>query len=111
MVNEYNSKYIRISIKWTDKLLSLGACGGDLTVEILTPTSGHQVEKIMTARVKVERNTLGYDDMTFFSDIKYDDFHSHLKPTLDTMLRSYHKGMLLEKEDINWIKDWRVKDV
>jgi hypothetical protein len=111
MVNKYKPKYIRIFIKWTDHLLSLGACGGDLIVEILHPTSGHQVEKIMTARVKIKRYNLGYDNMEFFSDITHDEFESHIRPTIDTMVRSYHKGMLLENDDTNWIKDWRVKDV
>jgi hypothetical protein len=110
MVNKYNPKYIRMSIKWTDLLLSLGACGGDLTVDILDPTAGHQIEKIMTARVKVERYQLGYSDMEFFSDVTYDEYKSYLKPTIDTMIRSYHKGMLLENEDVNWIRNWRVKD-
>lgn len=103
---------IRINIKWTDKLLTLGACGGDLTVARIEPLTGHISDTIMTGRVKVERNSLGYEDMKWMDDnLTSDDFEKYLKPYLDVMIRSYHKGMLLENEDYMWLDDWKVDDV
>jgi len=104
-------KYIRIHIKWTDILLSLGACAGDLTVEILNPLRGNQSETLMTGRIKVERNSLGYENIEFNSDIISDEeFEDFIKPSIDIMVRAYHDGMLLDKSSYTWIKNWKVKN-
>jgi len=104
-------KSIRIHIKWTDILLSLGACAGDLIVEKLNPLRGNESETLMTGRIKVERNSLGYDNIEFNNNImSYDDFEDFIRPSIDIMVRAYHDGMLLDKSSYTWIKNWKVKN-
>lgn len=107
---EENPKLIRIQIKWTDKLLSLGACAGDLIVSRLRPTAGHEFEILMTGRVKVERHSYGYEGMEWADDLTFENFEEFIKPSIDVMMRSYHDGMLLENQSYTWIKNWKVKN-
>ena len=102
---------IRIEIKWTDKLLTLGACGGDLTVFRINPLTGMKNDLILKGRVKVERYSYGYENINWGAGITADDFEKYLKPYLDVMLRSYHRGMILKNLDFTWIDDWKVEDV
>jgi len=106
-----NIDQIRISIDWTDRLLSLGACAGNLKVSIINPLKGNTERLLMTSRVEIERFSHGYKNTKWFDGLTEEEFDIHLYPIISTMMRSYHKGMLLQDMDIEWIKDWRVKDV
>jgi glutamine amidotransferase PdxT len=109
-MNKEDVKYIRIHIKWTDILLSLGACAGDLIIEKLNPLRGNHSETLMVGRIKIKRNSLGYENMVFNDIMTYDEFENFIRPTIDIMVRSYHAGMLLDKSSYTWIKNWKVKN-
>jgi len=108
MKNNWDLEQIRIHIHWTDKLLALGACGGNLRVEMINPLKGHTRQKLLTARVKVERFNSGYNNIEWYNNLTQKEFEEHLKDTIDVMIKSYHRGMLLLDEDYNWIENWQL---
>ena len=111
MTDEYDSKQVRIHIDWTDKLLTFGACGGNLKIERINPLTVKGMELLMTARVKVERYSSGYQNIKWYGNLTAEEFNKHLKSILDVMLLSYHSGMTLTNTDYAWIPDWRSKNV
>ena len=105
------SKFIRIKIQWNDQLLALGACGGQLKVERLNPINPTEDKILITGKVICERNSMGYEKLVFVDKtITTEQFNYKIKPYIDTMIRSYHRGMLLERGDYNWIPDWKEKN-
>jgi len=111
MDNSINPEAIRITIKWTDLLLSLGACAGNLVIEEIDLMGTFKSKILMTARVKVEKSSHGYENAQWFNGLTYQDFESHIYPTVTIMMRSYHKGMSLTKLDYEWIEKWNAQSV
>jgi hypothetical protein len=106
-----NLTRIRITINWTDRLLSLGACAGNLKVSAIDPLKGNNEEILMTARVAVERFSSGYKNAKWSNGLTEKEFDEYLEPVINRMMHSYHKGMLLYDLDLEWIDNWKVKDV
>jgi hypothetical protein len=107
-MDNLDHKQIRITIKWTDLLLTLGACAGNLVVEILNipPTETIKSKLLLTARIKIERNSYGYENAEYFNGLTHNKFDKYIYPTVTRMMKSYHKGMLLSKLDYDWIDHW-----
>lgn len=97
-----NVERIRISINWTDRLLSLGACAGNLKISVVNPLEGNIERILMTSRVEVERFSHGYRNTKMFNEFTEDEFNKHLYPIVSTMMKSYHRGMMLQDVDIEW---------
>lgn len=106
-MDNINPELIKVTIHWTDLLLSLGACAGDLKIEIMDPIGSTKSKILMTARVKVERYSHGYENAVWFNGLTYCEFEKYIHPTVTRMMCSYHKGMLLSKLDYEWVEKWK----
>ena len=101
---------LRIGIRWTDRMLMIGAAACNIKVEQLNPLTANVVEVLFKGRGKIERHSIGYDKCEFAAGVTQELFDDHIKPHLDCMMRSYRQGMTLEDEDYHWIQDWRKVD-
>ena len=109
MSNIIDTELIRITINWTDLLLSLNACAGNLVIEEVESigTATTKLKILMTARVKIERYSHGYKNAKRFNGLTHNNFEKYILPTVTRMMKSYHKGMLLSKTDYGWIDNWK----
>jgi hypothetical protein len=104
------STMLRISIKWTDRMLMVGAAACDIKIEQLNPLNGNIVELLFKARGTVEKNSHGFSECKWGAGLTGEIFDEHIKPYLDCMMLSYQRGMCLQDEDYHWIQDWRKID-
>jgi hypothetical protein len=104
---KYKSSMIRISIKWTDRMLLAGAAACNIKIEQLNPLTGYRVETLFKARGKIEKYSIGYSDCEWGPGMTGNLFDTHIKPYLNCMMQSYRRGMTLENEDYHWIQDLR----
>ena len=96
---------IRIKIKWEFRSPLLQIATGILKVEDID--LGRVDQLLFQCKVKIEPGMLGYSslDKTDENQGIPHKLFEELRPTIDTMVRSYYQGMLLKKSSYEWIDD------
>jgi len=92
---------IRISIRWNFTSPFLKVLRGTLIIEDVDMRHGYIVTPLITCEVKKEEGTLGFKCI----ESKYYHIFEALKPTIDPMIESYYRGMLMQPTDFSWIDD------
>jgi len=94
---------VRIKFKIEHSSPFLQVCAGTIHVEEVDSVhiSNAPIE-LFRCKFKKERNTLGYSSIHDGEGIPSALFNC-LKPILNTKIRSYWYGMILENEDYEWV--------
>ena len=97
---------VRIRIEFDQISPYLRVMSGILYVEKVdtTTTSDAPLIELFRCKVKKENHTTGYAISHENSKGIPAKLFECLKPIIDTMLRSYWSGMVLDKEDFTWVR-------
>lgn len=97
---------VRLRIKFDQVSPYLRAMSGILYVEKVdtTTTSDAPLIELFRCEVRKEHHTTGYSISHENSKGIPRKLFECLKPIIDTMLRSYWCGMVLDKEDFTWVR-------
>jgi hypothetical protein len=97
---------VRLRIKFDQVSPYLRVMSGILYVEKVdtTATSDSPMIELFRCKVKKEYHSTGYSISHENSKGIPSKLFKCLKPIIDTMLRSYWNGMVLEKEDFTWVR-------
>ena len=93
---------LRISINWTFVSPVLRVSTGILKVEF--QNKDWAFEEIFRCKVRKEQGTIGYSGIPPDLGVPADLFEA-LRPTINTMVRAYWDGMILEKSTYEWVED------
>ena len=97
---------VRLRIKFDRISPYLRVMSGILYVEKVdtTTTSDAPLIELFRCKVSKEHHTTGYSISRENSKGIPSKLFNCLKPIIDTMLRSYWSGMVLEEEDFTWVR-------
>lgn len=94
---------LRIHIEWDFISPFLQTSSGILYILDMYPVGG-PARTLLKCKVEKKPGSVGYSSIDRFKGI-HSTFFESLKPYIDTMIQSYHDGMILNNETYSWVDD------